>query len=153
MTGPLCCQVVTAVPHWDNMGLLSALPVGMAKGALVSDAIGLGHDDVELPEVIVRYQEAHDRHDTEAALSAFARNARVVDENREYRGEAEIGHWLRTAAVEFTYTRTLLSADCSAPDTWLVLNHLEGNFPGGEVDLRYKFVLAADLIIELIIAP
>jgi hypothetical protein len=34
-----------------------------------------------------------------------------------------------------------------------VLNHLEGDFPGGVVDLRYKFVLSTELIAELVIAP
>jgi hypothetical protein len=119
----------------------------------VNDATSLGHDDLELPEVIIRYQEAHDRHDTAAALSTFAPDARVVDENREYRGSHEIHHWLRTAASEFTYTRTFVSAEAPATDTWLVLNHLEGDFHGGVVDLRYKFVLTADLIAELLIAP
>ena len=30
---------------------------------------------------------------------------------------------------------------------------LEGDFPGGVVDLRYQFVLAYDRISELVIAP
>jgi hypothetical protein len=33
------------------------------------------------------------------------------------------------------------------------VNHLEGNFPGGVVDLRYRFVVVDDLISELVIAP
>ena len=33
------------------------------------------------------------------------------------------------------------------------MNHLEGDFPGGVVDLRYKFTLTDDLISELVIAP
>ena len=119
----------------------------------MNDATSPGHDDLELPEVIIRYQEAHDRQDTAAALSAFAADATVVDENREYRGSDEIRHWLRTAASEFSYTRTFVSAETPAAHTWLVLNHLEGDFPGGVVDLRYKFVLTADLIAELLIAP
>ena len=119
----------------------------------MNDAARLGHGDLELPEVITRYQEAHDRRHTAAALSVFAPDAMVVDENREYRGSDEIRHWLQTAAGEFTYTRTCVSAEAPATDTWLVLNHLEGDFPGGVVDLCYKFVLTPDLIAELIIAP
>ena len=34
-----------------------------------------------------------------------------------------------------------------------VTNHLEGDFPGGTVDLRYRFVLRDDLISRLDIAP
>ena len=37
------------------------------------------------------------------------------------------------------------------PDTWLVTNHLEGNFPGGEVDLCYQFQLQGDRIVKLVI--
>ena len=119
----------------------------------MNDASSLGNDSLELPEVVGRYQDANDRHDTEVALSAFAPSARVVDEGRECRGSDEIRHWLRTAASEFTYTRTFVSAEAPAADTWLVLNHLEGDFPGGVIDLHYKFVLNADLIAELLIAP
>jgi hypothetical protein len=35
----------------------------------------------------------------------------------------------------------------------LITNHLEGNFPGGVVDLRYQFALAGDLISTLTISP
>jgi hypothetical protein len=36
---------------------------------------------------------------------------------------------------------------------WVVVNHLEGDFPGGAVDLAYRFTLVADRIGELVIAP
>ena len=35
----------------------------------------------------------------------------------------------------------------------MVTNHLEGDFPGGTVDLRYRFRLAGDRIARLDIAP
>jgi hypothetical protein len=107
----------------------------------------------ELPDVVARYQDAHDRHDTDAALARFAADARVTDEGHDYRGTDEIRDWLSRASVEFTYTRTLVDATSTAPDTWLVTNHLEGNFPGGVVDLRYRFVIVDGLIRELDIAP
>ena len=106
----------------------------------------------ELPEVVGRYQDAHDRRDTESALATFAAGARVTDDGHDYRGRDEIRDWLSRVSVEFTYTRTLLDATPTAPDTWLVTNHLEGNFPGGVVDLRYRFVIANGLIRELDIA-
>ena len=112
------------------------------------------HDNLlQLPEVIRRYQDGHDRHDVEVALAAFTPDARVVDEDREYRGSDEIRHWLETAAREFTYTRTPLSAEAPATERWLVVNRLEGDFPGGVVDLRYQFGLTGDLIAELVITP
>ena len=110
-------------------------------------------DDVELPEVVTRYQSAHDRHDTDVALSAFAADARVVDDGNEYRGSDQIRGWLEHAASEYTFTRSLVRAEATDVVTWVVVNHLEGNFPGGVVDLRYQFVVAGDLISELVIAP
>jgi hypothetical protein len=110
-------------------------------------------NDLDVPEVISRYQAAHDRRDTAAALSAFAPEARVVDEDREYRGADEIGDWLAHAASEYTFTRSFVRAEATGAGTWLVVNHLEGDFPGGVVDLRYQFVVVGDLITELVIAP
>jgi ketosteroid isomerase-like protein len=111
------------------------------------------NDARELPEVISWYQAAHDRRDTDVALSAFSPDARVVDDGHEFRGSDEIRNWLTTAAREFTFTRTLVSAETPEAGTWLVLNHLEGDFPGGVVELRYRFVLTGNLISDLVIAP
>jgi ketosteroid isomerase-like protein len=110
-------------------------------------------DGARLPEVIGRYQDAHDRRDTKMALSAFSPDASVLDDGHEFRGTDEIRNWLATAASEFTFTRTLISAEAIDAATWLVVNHLEGDFPGGIVDLRYRFTLADDLISKLVIAP
>ena len=106
-----------------------------------------------IPEVISRYQDAHDRRDHDVALAAFTTDAWVVDDGHKFKGSHEISHWLETAASEFTFTRTLVSAESTGNDSWLVVNHLAGNFPGGEVDLRYQFVVSGDLIAELVIAP
>ena len=112
-----------------------------------------GDDDTPLADTIRRYQDAHDRHDTDVALSAFAPDAAVFDDGKEFHGTDEIRTWLTTAASEYTFTRTLVSAEPIDDYTWLVVNHLEGNFPGGTVDLRYRFALSDDLISELVIAP
>ena len=107
----------------------------------------------QMPEVVAQYQDAHDRHDIERALAAFTPNAIVKDDGHEYHGGGEIRDWLSRASTQFSYTRTLTGADAVDANTWLVTNHLEGNFPGGVVDLRYRFVLIDDLISELEIAP
>jgi len=107
----------------------------------------------DLPGVVRRYQDAHDRRDTDVALSAFAPDARVLDDGHEYHGSDEIRRWLSTAASEYEFTRTLVSAEAVDAETWIVVNHLEGSFPGGVVDLRYQFALRGDLISTLVIAP
>ena len=106
-----------------------------------------------LPGAVRRYQDAHDHRATETALSAFTPDATVTDENRTHQGSDQIRRWLDTAATEFTYTRTFVEAEQTSPSTWVVVNHLEGDFPGGSVDLRYRFTLTGDLISDLTIAP
>ena len=107
----------------------------------------------QIPDVVAQYQDAHDRGDVDNALAAFTPDATVKDDGHEYHGSDEIRDWLARASTEFTYTRTLTGADAIDASSWLVTNHLEGNFPGGVVDLRYRFVLTGDLISELEIAP
>lgn len=108
---------------------------------------------VALPSAISDYQSAHDRRDTAVALAQFADGATVVDDGRTYEGLAGVESFLRTVASEYTYTRTLVSAEEVEPGRWLVTNHLAGDFPGGEVDLTYEFRLADGLITYLAIAP
>ena len=119
----------------------------------MNDESGPGQTDAEVAEVIRRYLEAHDRRDRDAALSAFTPDATVVDDGHTYVGSNEIRRWLEKASTEFTYTRTFVDARLVDANTWLVTNHLEGNFPGNVVDLRYEFVLTGDLISRLVIAP
>ena len=107
----------------------------------------------ELPAVVREFQDAHDQRDANAALAMFTADAIVKDDGHDYRGRGEILDWLSRASVEFTYTRTLTDAVQLDADTWLVTNHLEGDFPGGVVDLRYRFVLSDGLIGQLDIAP
>lgn len=108
---------------------------------------------MELPQIIARYQEAHDRGDTAAALATFAPDATVVDDGHRADGHDEIAAWLTDSANAFSYTRTLLSAEADGPTAWLVANRLDGDFPGGTVDLRYRFAIVDGLIAELLIAP
>ena len=107
----------------------------------------------DVPAVIDRYLRAHDRRDTDAALSTFAANATVVDDGQRYVGADRIRDWLANASTQFSYTRTRTGVDAVDADTWLVTNRLEGDFPGRVVDLGYQFRLAGDAIAELLIAP
>ncbi len=110
-------------------------------------------DNAGPPQVIRRYLEAHDRRDPDASLSAFAPDAHVLDDGRDYYGLEAIRDWLARASTEFTFTRTFLEASAESPNRWLVRNRLEGNFPGGVVELRYRFTLVDGLITDLAIVP
>ena len=59
------------------------------------------------PDVVRRYFEAHDRRDTDVALSAFTPDAHVLDDGKEYLGLDAIRDWLGRASTQFTYTRYL----------------------------------------------
>ncbi|MFF3752469.1 nuclear transport factor 2 family protein [Streptomyces sp. NPDC002018] len=108
---------------------------------------------IELPDVVSRYLEAHRVRNTPTALSAFHESATVTDEGVTHTGTGAIETWLGTAASEFTYTTERLGAERLDDTHWVVTNRLEGDFPGGRVDLRYRFTLRSGLIEDLTIAP
>ena len=107
----------------------------------------------QLPATIRGYLAAHVAGDTDTALRAFAPAAVVVDDGSTYRGTDEIRAFLAKAGLEFAFTTTLVSAERIDDTHWVAVNHLEGDFPGGVVDLRYRFALDGDLVAELVIAP
>ena len=109
--------------------------------------------EIALPEVVRLYHSAHDNGDVDSALAAFKPDARVSDDGHVYAGSHEIRHWLAEASKRFSYTRTQIRMTSVTDGVWVVVNRLEGDFPGGIVDLQYRFVLADNLIAELAIAP
>lgn len=107
----------------------------------------------DVPAIIAAYQRAHDRRDANAALASFGPDATVIDEGVSYVGTQRILWWLSNAASEYTYTRTLTGAEDLGDGAYIVHNHLSGDFPGGEADLRYRFQLRDGLIHHVEIAP
>lgn len=107
----------------------------------------------DLPATIRDYLAAHAAGDADTALRAFATGAVVVDEGRTYRGREEIRGFLQHAGSEFTYTTELTGAERVDDAHWVAVQHLEGDFPGGVADLRYRFTTADGVIAELVIAP
>jgi ketosteroid isomerase-like protein len=106
-----------------------------------------------LPEVITGYLAAHRAHNTPAAITAFTADATVIDDGNTHRGTAAIETWLTRSAGEFTYTIELTQARKTDAAHYVATNHLEGDFPGGVVDLRYQFTLRGNLIQRLVIEP
>jgi len=107
----------------------------------------------KLPHTVSQYQGTHDRGDVDAALATFTSTATVKDPGHEYHGLDQIRDWLAPGldAVHLhadSHRRRRHQCQHVARD-----QPLEGDFPGGVVDLRYRFVLAGDLISELEIAP
>ena len=107
--------------------------------------------DLDLPEPIAAYFEA-DRRDGEAVARCFTDQAVVEDEGRSYRGSAAIVAWKSSASAKYSYTSTPFAVEQT--DLWcIVTSRLTGNFPGGSVDLRYRFRLERGKIAQLKIAP
>ncbi|MFD3730987.1 nuclear transport factor 2 family protein [Streptomyces sp. NPDC058632] len=110
-------------------------------------------DPTDLPEAITRYLTGRVAKDASAAAPAFAPHATVTDDGHTYEGAEAIARWLGQTDTEYTYTTTLTGAERDAPNRYTVHQHLEGNFPGGKVDLCCHFVLTHGLIGELSITP
>ena len=106
-----------------------------------------------LPTAIDTYLHARDRRETDASLATFGDDATVIDEGTTYTGTDRIRWWLDNAASEYTFTRTLTGVEDEGGGNYLVHNHLSGDFPGGEVDLRFRFRVEHDRIQHLEIAP
>ena len=107
----------------------------------------------ELPATVRSFLTARESHDVAAALGAFSDTAVVMDDGRTFRGTDEIRGFLADAGSEFSYTTELIGAHRTQDGRWVAVHRLEGDFPGGVVDLGYRFTMDGDLITELVIAP
>ncbi len=106
-----------------------------------------------LPRVITGYLDARRKGDLEAALRGFALDATVIDEGRTHAGTEEIRSWMSRSATEYTYTVEPVALVRANHEQYDVLQHLEGNFPGGQVDLHFRFTLRQGSIERLVIEP
>jgi ketosteroid isomerase-like protein len=109
-----------------------------------------------LPAVVSKYLAASDR-DVDAIVACFTNDAVVLDEDRHWRGAAAIRQWREIVATAFEYTVAIISSEAlgevDGGQRHEVYTHLEGNFPGGQVDLTNRFTLRGDLIVGLEIVP
>ena len=88
----------------------------------------------------------------EFIAECFTSDAVVRDEGRTHRGVAENHQWRAGVAAQFTYTCEPLKVE-HENDSTTVTCHLEGDFPGNTIDLRFIFGLAGDKIATLEIVP
>jgi hypothetical protein len=98
-----------------------------------------------LPPVISRYFTAAEVGNVDALVGCFADDAVVADEDRTWRGHAGIRTWRETVATVYEYTLEVLGTEphgqAGGVEGHDVRTRLEGNFPGGTVDLTYRFGL------------
>jgi hypothetical protein len=109
-----------------------------------------------LPQAIMRFlREADPQHKANAhdLLAAFAPDATVIDNEKTYTGHDEIHHWREAESTQYTYTVMATHVEKFDDTHYVVTNRLEGDFPGGVVDVIYRFTVAEGLITSLEIAP
>lgn len=104
-----------------------------------------------ISEVITRYLRVADEQDADAVAACFTDDGSVIDEGNTYVGRDAIRGWREGTVAKWTYTTTVTGTEQIAGDRYNVAIHLEGDFPGGEVDLTQAFTLRDGLIAELTI--
>ena len=104
------------------------------------------------PDVINRYFAALNSRDAEGLLALFTTDAVVVDEGQTWRGTNEIRTWCDNVAFKFQYIAEVLGVETAGDGDYVARTRLEGNFPGGSVELRVRFDLDGDQIRRLEIA-
>ena len=104
------------------------------------------------PDVITRYLRAADEQDLDALAACFAEEGSVVDEGETHVGREAIREWREGTVAQWTYTTTVTGTERVGDDRYDVTVHLEGDFPGGEVDLTQAFTVRDGLIGRLLIA-
>jgi ketosteroid isomerase-like protein len=103
------------------------------------------------PDAIKRYYTASAAGDIDHLVACFTAEADVTDEGRTYHGAAEIRGWRETLASSFTYTQDITGIEQTGDGEYVVKTHVEGDFPGGVVDLTNRFRVAQGLITRLVI--
>lgn len=101
------------------------------------------------PHVIIQYFDAAERGATEELVACFSDDAWVFDEGNRYEGKDGIRTWRAKTSSAYTYTLQVRGATAMANNRYAVDTHLEGDFPGGVVDLTQMFTLRGGLIASL----
>lgn len=92
-----------------------------------------------LPDVIDRYFATLNSRDAEDLLALFTPDAVVVDEGETWSGMSEIRTWVDDVAFRFQYNAEVLGVEAADDGIYVARVLLEGNFPGGRVELNARF--------------
>jgi hypothetical protein len=106
-----------------------------------------------VPTIISDYMTASDSGNVDAIVACFTDDAVVVDEDQEWLGRPSIREWRERVATAYEYIVEVRGAvprgHVDGLERHDVYTHLEGNFPGGTVDLTNRFALRDGLIARL----
>jgi len=109
--------------------------------------------DAVIPKAVRRYFALDADHAVEELVALFTNDAVVIDEGRRREGTDAIRSWRTEVADRFEYRTTVLDAPAAEGANYRVRARLDGNFPGGTVELNYDFVTDGERIKYLKIAP
>ncbi|MHA7970906.1 nuclear transport factor 2 family protein [Rhizobium sp. CAU 1783] len=100
------------------------------------------------PEAVETYFAAKNAGDFTAALSGFAEDAVVSDENRAHEGRHAIRSWMEETRARYN-DRSVVRDFAVEGDTVVVHAEVSGTFPGSPITLRYRFTLTGGSIARL----
>jgi SnoaL-like domain len=113
----------------------------------------LAMSDAVIPQAVRRYFALDADHAVEELVALFTNDAVVIDEGRRREGTDAIRSWRTEVADRYEYRTTILDAPAAEGANYRVRARLDGNFPGGTVELNYDFVTDGERIKYLKIAP
>jgi hypothetical protein len=105
----------------------------------------------QTPTVVRRFLEAKEDGDFEAFAACFLPDGVVLDEGKTYVGRGEIAGWRQAVADGPDFTATVSAEETLGRDGYKVVQHLEGDFPGGVAELDFLFALKDEQIAALMI--
>lgn len=103
---------------------------------------------LDLPEPLREYFAAANTNDADRIAACFAEDATVNDEKRDFVGRGEIRQWAIDARRKYSFQSEPFTIEGEA-NRPVVTAHVTGNFPGGSVDLSYRFVIVDGAIASL----
>jgi hypothetical protein len=103
-----------------------------------------------MPRSIADYFAGKNARDYATALSGFAPEAAVSDEERQHVGWEAIQRWMEESAAKYN-DQSQIRGSTSDGDRTVVTAKVSGTFPGSPIELRYAFTLQDGLITSLAI--
>lgn len=103
---------------------------------------------MKLPTAIAGYFAADRERDAAGISRQFTEDAVVKDEGKLHTGRAAIQMWMTDAWKKYSATNEPFAIADQGRAT-VVTSHVEGDFAGSPLDLKYHFVLEGELIAEL----
>ncbi|MFN8664360.1 MAG: nuclear transport factor 2 family protein [Thermomicrobiales bacterium] len=103
-----------------------------------------------MPQSIADYFAGKNARDYALALSGFAPDGTVSDEERQHVGAEAIQRWMEETAAKYNDRSQVREASADG-DRTVVTAEVSGTFPGSPIELRYAFTLRDGLITSLAI--